>query len=1511
MKNKNGELKIKKIILASFFFWMTLGLTFHINAPEALAANRNPILDPIATPQTVAEGHTLTFTLTGSDPDGDPITFSGSYGRNPLSTLGASLDPITGVFTWTPNFDQSNQYDLQFAAFDGNLYSDRQTVHIIVNNTNRPPAIDPPIPDQLTSEGQLLTFTVTASDPDVGDTLTYSAVLGNGSPLPDGAVLDSNTGVFSWTPNYDQAKVYYLNFAVTDKIGARATQSDVKIAVSDTNRPPVLNPIPDQATNEGVLLTFTVTASDPDGDTITYSAALSGGSSLPEGATLDANTGVFNWIPDNTQVGPYPIIFMATDSKGATSVPQTATITVLNGSPILTDPGNKTVAANDLLSFTLEATDPNGDTLTYSAALTGDSKLPDGASIDSETGVFSWKPTLSQVGVYQITFKVEDKKGGSDSKEITITVNAEELFGTTLPFNCSNSNLNYQLAEVAASGAKWLRAGITWNVIEPTAPVNNIHKYNFNDTGFFALSVDDLIKKATNKGLKMMITVGAQSQWGMQYFNPDDYKTPGYHPTYPPLPEHQVDYNSFIYELVYHYLQLGYSNNIVWQIQNEPNASCFWLAAPLTDVNGDGEINFLDRNVPNDQAAYADLLKNAYTYAHQALQDYRQATQDYSQNVVVIPGGLSCAEGKLYNTKANKKIGYDPILKYVKAWLNVILDTHCFDGLDFHNYYTISSDTSGNIQICNRTFEGYSQVMLSEYGDWIQSQQAQGHNATAKPVWLIEVGVDSHDVDLINGNGDTVTIKGTEAQQSDDLVDMYYYVHQSNATAKNNVTVAHMFLNEIQDLPEVKDDPNIFFRYMGIYDTGWNPKLAFTSYTQLAHGGPVMKTIPDKTVKIAEKLTFTVLARDLNTDQLIYSADNLPTGATFDAGTCTFSWTPDGNQGKPEPYDVYFTASDGQMFNTTTALITVSGVNAPPHLTSIPDQTVNEGALLSFTVSANDQDGDVLAYSANLANGDPLPAGATINSASGLFTWTPGYNQSGVYDITFKVSDGTLSDSETAAITVINFNQPPVLSAIGNKTASPGSLLTFTISGSDPDNDTLSYSVTGLPSGAAFDVNSRIFNWTPTLDQGGKSYALTFSVSDGNGGIASENITITVTSPATVPDDSSNANTVNKAPTLNIIGNKEVVAGELLQFTITALDPDGDNLTFSASNLPAGATFNAGTQTFLWRPNYSQAGIYPAVHFEVSDGTSKDSQDITIAVVRRATNGFNQPLILDEIGDKNVDEGVQLSFTVTASGLNPFLPLYLTVSDLPRGATFIDNKDGTGTFDWTPDYSQAGTYPGVHFEAKNNDASKSEDITITVNNVNQKPKLTPISDKVIKVGKVLTFTVMATDPDNDSLIYTMSGMPIGGPTLGPNTGIFIWKPDESQAGSSYNVYFAVDDGHGGRDTQSITIAVIADNVALAISKVKAEAEGKSAVVTWDTNFPATTQVEYGRSEKYGNLTTANKKLIIKHNVQLTGLKPNILYHYRVISKNSSGEKVSKDYTFKTATSVIHKKEASR
>lgn len=90
---------------------------------------------------------------------------------------------------------------------------------------------------------------------------------------------------------------------------------------------------------------------------------------------------------------------------------------------------------------------------------------------------------------------------------------------------------------------------------------------------------------------------------------------------------------------------------------------------------------------------------------------------------------------------------------------------------------------------------------------------------------------------------------------------------------------------------------------------------------------------------------------------------------------------------------------------------------------------------------------------------------------------------------------------------------------------------------------------------------------------------------------------------------------------LNPIGNKTVSEGQELKFTLSGVGQKGSILTYSASNLPEGASISSQTGIFSWTPSVGQAGVYSKVIFKVTDGTNISKQEITITVKSNIVKG--------------------------------------------------------------------------------------------------------------------------------------------------------------------------------------------------------------------------------------------------------------------------------------------------
>ncbi|RME78393.1 hypothetical protein D6774_01360, partial [Candidatus Woesearchaeota archaeon] len=205
--------------------------------------------------------------------------------------------------------------------------------------------------------------------------------------------------------------------------------------------------------------------------------------------------------------------------------------------------------------------------------------------------------------------------------------------------------------------------------------------------------------------------------------------------------------------------------------------------------------------------------------------------------------------------------------------------------------------------------------------------------------------------------------------------------------------------------------------------------------------------------------------------------------------------------GSAGSYAVTFIVSDGTITDAETITIFVlpAQQNNAPVLEPIGDKQVDEGATLSFQVSATDADGDALTYTAS-----GVPAFATFTGQT--FTAQPGFFDAGTYTITFTVSDGKATDSETITLSVNNVNRAPVFTPLSDRYVVAGNQITFSVLATDADGDALTYAALNLPSWASFDAQTRTFTGTPQESDVG-DYSVTFTVNDG---LASSNLIVPI-----------------------------------------------------------------------------------------------------------------------------------------------------------------------------------------------------------------------------------------------------------------------------------------------------------------------------------------------------------------------------------------------------------------
>lgn len=166
-------------------------------------------------------------------------------------------------------------------------------------------------------------------------------------------------------------------------------------------------------------------------------------------------------------------------------------------------------------------------------------------------------------------------------------------------------------------------------------------------------------------------------------------------------------------------------------------------------------------------------------------------------------------------------------------------------------------------------------------------------------------------------------------------------------------------------------------------------------------------------------------------------------------------------------------------------------IDTAPVLGSIGSKSVYETKKLTFNVKASDADGNRLILSAS-----DLPSGAKFNQTTGTFIWTPSKGQAGTYTVTFKVSDGYLTDSENVKITVKQVNCSPVITSFvpANKSSfKEGQQIKIAVKASDKDKQTLKYTI--KVDGTTRSTSSS-YIWKTNSSSSGK-HTIEVTVSDG------------------------------------------------------------------------------------------------------------------------------------------------------------------------------------------------------------------------------------------------------------------------------------------------------------------------------------------------------------------------------------------------------------------------------
>ena len=1327
---------------------------------------------------TVAENFTtsaIVTTVTATDADGDDITIEPSsiivypitYTLTGADQSSFTIDPFARLrFNTVPDFenpgdaDGNNVYVVVVTATSGTRTAS-QTVTVTVTNVDDNAPVFTSTAAHNVAEGQTTVTTVTATDDD-GDTITYKLTGLERSSF----TIDANTGElrFRTAPDFknpgdtDGNNVYAV--VVTATAGGQSTNQAVTVTVTNVNAL-VLAATAAHNVVEGQTAVTTVTATDDDGDTITYK--LTGLDRLS--FAIAPNTGElrFRTAPDfknpEDADGNNVYVFVVTATVGTLTASQTVTVTVTNeNAPVFTSTAAHNVAEGQTAVATVIATDGDGDTITYT--LTGGADRSS-FTIDAASGVLAFKTAPD--------FENPTDAGGNNVYVVVVTATAGgEIASQTVTVTVTNENA-LVLAGTAAH-----------SVVEGQTAVTTV--IATDDDG------DTITYELTGGADRSSFTIDAAS--GVLAFNTaPDFENPG---------------------------DAGGNNVYVVVVTATAGGEIAFQTVTVTVTN-------VDDNAPVLASTAAHNVAEGQTVVATVI-----ATDGDGDTITYeLTGGAD--QGDFEIGAASGVLAFNT-------------------GPDFENpgsadnsnvYVVVVAATAGGQAVAQVVT-----VTVTNVDDNAPVLAATAAHTVAEGQTVVATVI------ATDGDGDTITYTLTGADQDD------FEITASGVLAFNT---APDFEN-----PSDAGGNNV---YVVVVTATAGTRTAFqtvtVTVTNVNDNAPVFaEGSAAHNVAEGQTVVATVIATDGDGDTITYT---LTGGAdrssfTIDAasGVLAFNTAPDfenpGSADNSNVYVVVVTATAGGQAVTQVVTVTVTNVddNAPVFAEGSAAHNVAEGQTVVAIVIATDGDGDTITYTLTGADQDDFEI-----TASGVlaFNTAPDFENPGdaggnnVYVVVVAATAGTRTAFQTVTVTVTNVDDnAPVLAGTAAHSVVEGQTAVATVIAIDGDGDTITYTLTGGADRSSFTIDAAsgvlAFRTAPDFENPGSAdnsniYVLEVTATAG-GQAVTQVVTVTVT------------NVDDNAPVFAEGSAAHTVAeGQTAVATVIATDGDGDTITYTLTGADQDdfEITDTGVLAFNTAPDFenpSDAGgnnVYVVV-VTATAGTRTAFQTVTVTV----TNVNDNTPVLASTAAHNVAEGQTVVATVIATDGDGDTITYELTSGSDQG-DFEITDTGELTFNTAPDFENPSDADGnnvyvVVVTATAGGEIASQTVTVTVTNENAPvfAAATATATYSVAEGQTVVATVIAIDDDGDTITYELTGgADRSSFTIDAASGVLAFNtaPDFENPGDAggNNVYVVVVAATAGGEiafqTVTVTVTNVDDNapVFAAGSAAHTVAEGQTVVAT--------------------------------------------------------------------------------
>uniref|UniRef100_UPI001CD61332 tandem-95 repeat protein n=1 Tax=Priestia megaterium TaxID=1404 RepID=UPI001CD61332 len=1286
-----------------------------INTP----VNDNPVTQNYAV--ITNEDTPLVGQIQATDVDGDLLTFQ----LQSPPTNGTVVVTNSGAYTYTPNLNFNGIDQFTVLVLDGQGGTAVSTVTVTVIPVNDAPTV--PNYTFTTQEDSPVVGAVVGTDVD-GNSLSYQL---QNRPTNGVAVVNAN-GTFSYQPNLNFNGSDQFTVLVSDGQGGTAV-STVTINVIPVNDPPITSNVSFTIAEDSTLINQIV-AVDPDGDPLTFSLQTTPGNGV---AVVNAS-GTFSYQPNLNFNGTDQFTVLVSDGQGGTAVSTvTVIVTPVNDAPTVPNYTFTTQEDSPVVGAVV-GTDVDGNSLSYQLQ----NRPTNGVAVVNANGTFSYQPSLNFNGSDQFTVLVSDGQGGTAVSTVTINV---------IPVNDPpiTSNVSFTIAEDSTLINRVVAVDpdgdpLTFSL--QTTPGNGVAvvnadgtfsyqpNLNFNGTDHFTVLVSDGQGGTAVSTVTVIVTPVNDAPTVPNY----TFSTQEDSPVVGAIVGTDVDGNPLSYQL-----QVAPVNGVAvvnadGTFSYQPNLN-FNGTDQFTVLVSDGQggtvvstvtINVIPVNDPPITSNVSFTIAEDSTLINQV--------------VAVDPDGdsltfsLQTAPGNgMAVVNADGTFSYQPNLNFNGTDRFTVLVSDGQGGTAVSTVTVIVTPVNDAPTVPNYTFSTQedSPVVGAIVGTDVDGNPLS-YQLQVAPVNGVAVvnadgtfsyqpnlnfnGTDQFTVLVSDGQEgtavSTVTINVIPVNDPPITADLAFTINEDTpltnqipAFDPDGDPLTFTLLNPPPSNGSVILGANGVFTYTP--NLNYNGMDTFGVLVSDGKGGTSLSTVTltivpvndppvggDRAVTTTINLpvTSSIPASDPDNVTLTYTLQQNPDNGTAVINQDgTFIYTPNNNFIGNDQFTILITDPEGATA-LSTIFVTVLETNGTTTSQDLQIST-DEDTPVTNQVIATNVNGNPLVYT---IENPPINGVVTIDSNTGIFTYTPNANFNGSDAFVVYITDN-LGGNATASVivTVIPINDSPIVPNY-QLTTNEDTPVTSMVIATDIDGNQLAYSLQNAPVNGIVNVGlDGMYTYTPNANFNGTDQ-FTVLVSDGQGGTAVSTITITI-----LP--------VNDPPVGPVVVTLVTNEDTAVSSQITAFDPDGEVLTYSLQDPPTNgvAVVNPdGTFTYTPNGNYNGPDTFTVLISDPSGAFIVTNVFVTVIPVNDAPVVPNYEFV--------INEDTSLSSQVVATDVDGN-PLTYGLLTGPANGTVVVNPDGTYTYTPNENYNGVDSFSVVVSDGQGGTAVST--ITITILPVNDPP----------------------------------------------------------------------------------------------------------------------------------------------------------------------------------------------